>query len=306
MYLREESHRGVLCSSHPVEYIFHDTHWGCWLHHLAEVVYVRLVHCVQLYFSDLGAMLHILDFPCSSVGKECVCNAGDSGSILSSGRSPEKETAKLSSVLAWRIPMDRGDHGATVPGSQESDTTLLHILESEMPNIIWNSSAQGTCLFFFIYLFFSLLYINVAHGYLFQILGNNPIVLYLFCCSNCSSSAHWELNQFVPMSLWYTLIIVGLLFVFGFLALTFWHSRCILYNCFPTPGLSHFSYFFKEFLLLLLGSGLKNQGLPARCAHFASSLSQLRQQGHICMSWFIDTCISIHIFYMEPFLSMLS
>ena len=28
------------------------------------------------------------DFPCSSVGKEFVCNAGDPGSILGSGRAP--------------------------------------------------------------------------------------------------------------------------------------------------------------------------------------------------------------------------
>ena len=41
---------------------------------------------------------------------------------------------------------------------------------------------------------------------------------------------------------------------------------------------------FKEFLFLLLRSGLENQGLPTRCAHFASRLSQLRQQGRICVS----------------------
>ena len=148
---------------------------------------------------------------------------------------------------------------------------------------------------------YQLLYINVARGYLFQILGNNPILLYLFCCSNCSSSAHWELIQFVPVSLWHTLTIVRLLFVFGLLALTFWHSRLILYSSYLIPGLSHFSYFFKEFLFLLLWSGLKNQGLPSWCAHFASRLSQLRQQGHICVSWFTDTCISIHIFIRNHF-----
>ena len=210
--------------------------------------------------------------------------------------------AKHSSILAWRIPWTEEPGRLQSMGSQESDTTLLHILESEIPNIIWNSLAWGTCLFFFIYLFiFSLLYINVAHGYLFQILGNNPVLLYLFCCSNCSSSAHRELIQFVPVSLWHTLIIVGLLFVFGFLALTFWHSRLILYSSYPTPGLSHFSYFFKEFLFLLLGSGLENQELPTRCAHFASRLSQLRQQGHISVSWFTDTCIPIHIFIWNHF-----
>ena len=43
--------------------------WGC--------VCLPSPLCVQLYFSDLGAMLHILGFPCSSVGKESACNAGD-------------------------------------------------------------------------------------------------------------------------------------------------------------------------------------------------------------------------------------
>ena len=38
------------------------------------------------------------------VGKESACNAGDLGSILGSGRSPEKGKATHSSTLAWRIP----------------------------------------------------------------------------------------------------------------------------------------------------------------------------------------------------------
>ena len=32
----------------------------------------------------------------------------DAGSILGLGRSPEEGMATLSSMLAWRIPMDRG------------------------------------------------------------------------------------------------------------------------------------------------------------------------------------------------------
>ena len=35
--------------------------------------------------------------------KVSVCNAGDPGSIPGSGRSPEKEMATHSSILAWRI-----------------------------------------------------------------------------------------------------------------------------------------------------------------------------------------------------------
>ena len=101
-------------------------------------------------------------FPGSSAGKEFACNAGDPGSIPRSGRSPgegnghlfqyswaslvaqmvknlpamqetwarslgwedllEKEMATYSSILAWRIPMDRGAWRATVHGVAESQT----------------------------------------------------------------------------------------------------------------------------------------------------------------------------------------
>ena len=37
-------------------------------------------------------------------GKESACNAGEPGSIPVLGRSPEKEMATHSSILAWRIP----------------------------------------------------------------------------------------------------------------------------------------------------------------------------------------------------------
>ena len=51
-----------------------------------------------------GKLKYIMVFPCSSVGKESACNTGDMGSIPESGRSPEKEMAAHSSILAWRIP----------------------------------------------------------------------------------------------------------------------------------------------------------------------------------------------------------
>ena len=43
-------------------------------------------------------------FPCSSVSKESACNAGNLGLIPGSGRSPGKEMATHSSILAWIIP----------------------------------------------------------------------------------------------------------------------------------------------------------------------------------------------------------
>ena len=103
-------------------------------------------------------------FPGSLAGKESICNAGDTGSIPGSGRSPgdgmgcplqyswaslvaqmvknlpavwetwiwslgwedtlEKGVATHSSVLAWRIPMDRGALWVTVHrGHKDSGIT---------------------------------------------------------------------------------------------------------------------------------------------------------------------------------------
>ena len=106
----------------------------------------------------------ILGFPGSSAGKESACNAGDPGWIPGSGRSPgegigyplqyswtslvsqtvkslaamwetlvrslvwedplEKGMATHSSILAWRIPMDREAWQATVHGVANSWTQL--------------------------------------------------------------------------------------------------------------------------------------------------------------------------------------
>ena len=103
-------------------------------------------------------------FPGSSAGKESACNAEDLGSIPGLGRSPgegnghplqyswaslvaqmvknppamqetwarslgwedplEKEMATHSSILGWRIPMDRGAWQATVHGVTKSQTQL--------------------------------------------------------------------------------------------------------------------------------------------------------------------------------------
>ena len=105
-----------------------------------------------------------MGFPDSSAGRESACNAGDPGSIPGSGRSPgegigyplqyswasviaqtvkyppamqetwvrslawedplEEGMATHSSILAWRIPMDRGAWQATVHGVAKSQTRL--------------------------------------------------------------------------------------------------------------------------------------------------------------------------------------
>ena len=48
----------------------------------------------------------------------------DAGSIPGLGRSPVEGNATHSSILAWRIPMDRGARWATVHGVVKSQTRL--------------------------------------------------------------------------------------------------------------------------------------------------------------------------------------
>ena len=48
-----------------------------------------------------------LSFPCSSVGKESACNAGDPDSIPGSGRSPEEGNGNPLQYSCLGNPMDR-------------------------------------------------------------------------------------------------------------------------------------------------------------------------------------------------------
>ena len=47
--------------------------------------------------------IHYMGFPCSSVGKESACSAGDPGSIPGLEDPLEKEMATHSSILASKI-----------------------------------------------------------------------------------------------------------------------------------------------------------------------------------------------------------
>ena len=57
---------------------------------------------------------------CGSAGKVSACNVGDLGLIPGLGRSPGGGHGNHSSILAWRIPMDRGAWQATVHGVTKS------------------------------------------------------------------------------------------------------------------------------------------------------------------------------------------
>ena len=52
-----------------------------------------------------------MGFPGSSVVKNPPARAGDEGSVLRLGRSLEKKMATHSTLLTWRITMDRGAWG---------------------------------------------------------------------------------------------------------------------------------------------------------------------------------------------------
>ena len=61
-------------------------------------------------------------FSGGSDGKESVCKAGGLVFITEFGRILEKGLATHSSILAWRIPMDRGVWQAAIHGFPKSQT----------------------------------------------------------------------------------------------------------------------------------------------------------------------------------------
>ena len=65
-----------------------------------------------------------MSFPCSSVGKESACNAGDLGLIPGLGRSPREGNGNPLQYSCLENPMDRGLWQTTVHGVAKSWTQL--------------------------------------------------------------------------------------------------------------------------------------------------------------------------------------
>ena len=63
-------------------------------------------------------------FPCSSLGKESACSAGDQGSIPGSGRYPGEGNGNPLQYPCLGNPMDRGVWQAIVHGVPKSRTQL--------------------------------------------------------------------------------------------------------------------------------------------------------------------------------------
>ena len=64
-----------------------------------------------------------MGFPCSSVGKESACNAGDLGSIPGSGRSLGEGNGNPLQYFCLENLIDRGTWWATVHRVANVDTT---------------------------------------------------------------------------------------------------------------------------------------------------------------------------------------
>ena len=67
---------------------------------------------------------HPLGFPGCSDGKEFACNAGDTGSIPGSGRSPGEGNGNPFQYFCLENPRDRGAWWATVHGVTKNPTRL--------------------------------------------------------------------------------------------------------------------------------------------------------------------------------------
>ena len=77
---------------------------------------IILVNTIQKLYDHV--VCSSLGFSGDSDSKEFMCDAGCQGSVPVSGRSPEKEMATHSSVLAWKIPWAKEADGLQFMGSQ--------------------------------------------------------------------------------------------------------------------------------------------------------------------------------------------
>ena len=82
----------------------------------------------ELTYLITGVVYFLTTFtsPGGSDSKLSACSAGDCGSLPGLGRSLES-MANHCSILAWRIPMDRGTRWATVHGVAKSQTRLKRL-----------------------------------------------------------------------------------------------------------------------------------------------------------------------------------
>lgn len=120
-----------------------------------------------------------------------------------------------------------------------------------------------------------------THGY-----GFNPILLYLFGCSNCSSFDHYEFFQFTLAFLWHVYYFV-----------IFWHYNGLqTHSPWLNPRINHFC---KEPWFLSWENGIRNQALGTKCAHCHWGVTTcmpflLTEQGSTCVH--INPCTHKYLY----------
>ena len=81
-------------------------------------MYMYIYVCVYIYVY-IYIYIHTHSFPCSSVGKESACRAGDPWVRFLGWEDPlKKEMATHSSILAWKISWTEEPGGLQSMGSQ--------------------------------------------------------------------------------------------------------------------------------------------------------------------------------------------
>ena len=116
-------------------------------YHTSDIIIVFSLHCNCLFnhlSPSLGASLVAQSVKNLPAMQEIACNAGDPSSIPGSGRSPEKEMATRSSILAWEIPWTPGKPGGLQ--SLESQRVRHHLATKppSLPLSTVNSTERRT------------------------------------------------------------------------------------------------------------------------------------------------------------------
>ena len=87
-------------------------------------LHYTLLWLLKFYFYFCSYLISFWGFPGRSVLKDSPASAGDVGSIPGLEDPLEKEMATHHSILAWEIPLDRGNCGLQFMGlTKESDMT---------------------------------------------------------------------------------------------------------------------------------------------------------------------------------------
>ena len=97
---------------------------SCLLHWQMDSLYWATSEALKWHLFNQATLTTWVGFPCSSVGKETVCSAGDLGSIPGSGRFPGGGHGNPIQYSCLENPMNRGAWQAYSPwGAQDLDMT---------------------------------------------------------------------------------------------------------------------------------------------------------------------------------------